>query len=347
MAAKEKEKKFSYKDTLRRLKIQGPERLYLFYGEEEYLRDAFLEEIRKTCLGGGPKEFNWKRLDETAEPADLEEAVNAPPFISERTLVEVRGFDFSSYREKKADRLKKILESIPTSCTVVLIMPAGAAPDNRLALTKAIRKIGLAIDFTAQEAPDLVNWIGRRFQAENKEISREDAEYLIFCAGGLMNRLLPEIEKLSFGVAGKRITRQDIDAMVDRLPEAEVFEMTDRLGEGRFDDAARQLGQLLSRREEPIKLLALIGMQMRRIYTVKLAEQNRLNSRDTSKLTGIRYDFILSRLRTSARRFSMEALSDILEDCAEYDYMMKSTGLDSAALLRQFFAEMAARTRQV
>ena len=111
----------------------------------------------------------------------------------------------------------------------------------------------------------------RRCEAGGKRIDRAAAEHLIFCSGALMNRLIPEIDKLTSYARGETITREDIDAVIQRLPEADVFHMTDCLSRREFDAAAATMGELLQMREHPIMLLALIGQQMRRLYAARLA----------------------------------------------------------------------------
>ena len=342
MARKTKEI-FSYKAEAARLRDEGPEKLYLLYGEEDYLRQRYFELLLKTCLGDGDPDFNYKRLGgENLDLSRLSQAIDTVPFFAERSLVEVKDYDINKCRDSELQRLKDILGDIPDYCTVVFTESVDYSPDGRLSPVKLMQKLGRCINFTRQGEKDLCDWIIKRFAAGKKRISRQDAEYLIFTGGGLMNRLIPEIDKLSSGTAGDTVTRQDIDLMVQRLPEADVFEMTELMGAGNFDAAAGLLAQLLSRREEPIMLLALIGAQMRRLYGVRLAMTRSLSGAETMELCGIKYDFILQKLRQSAGRFSLGSLASILELCAEYDFKMKSSGGDSAELLKEFFARTAA-----
>ena len=92
-------------------------------------------------------------------------------------------------------------------------------------------------------------------------------------------------------------------------------------------------------------LLALIGMQMRRIYAAKLAIEKRMSAADTMELTGVRFDFILRKLQQSARQFTLAQLRDIVAMCADYDYRLKSSGQDGRDTLRELFAAMAARVK--
>lgn len=338
-----KKEKLDYSSELKKLSAEGPKKIYLLYGEESYLREAYFAQIRKLCLGDADESFDYHKLDgSTMSVSDFAEAINAVPFLSERSLVEIRGFDLNHCREADAEYLKKLFSDFPDYCTAVFIQDGDYEPDGRLSLIKAMKKSGSAICFTPQDEGALSRWIAKRFAALGKSISREDAEYLIFCAGTLMNGLISEIEKLAAGAKGDVIHRGEIDAMVQRIPEADVFEMVDLLGAGKYDAAALRLGALLAAREEPIKLLALIGMQMRRIFALKAAESAGASRQKAMELAGIKFDFQYRKLSESAKRYSIAKISSDVRLCAEYDYRMKSTGIDSAELLEELFTLLAA-----
>lgn len=342
MAKKEKES-LDYGAELRKLKSEGPERLYLLYGEEDYLRESYLDTLKELCLSGGEADFNYKRLNGAGlDLGELAQAVDAVPFFAERTLVEVRDYDINRCKEADLERLKGVLGDLPDYGTLVFVLPAGYELDGRLAAVKTLKKLGYVLEFTAQGQVALMGWLNKRFAVHGKSIARADAEYLLFHAGTLMNRLIPEIEKLAAGVKGDVITRRDIDRLVQRLPEASVFEMTEFLGLGRFDAAARLLGELLATREEPIKILALIGMQMRRIYAVKLCQAENRSRSEMMELSGLRYDFQLQKIQQSAKQYSLAQLKESLELCAAYDYKMKSSGADNGELLKELFSRLAA-----
>ena len=57
------EKKNNGFDRLRAdLKAQTPQNVYLFYGEETYLRSYYLEELHRLLIPAGFEEFNYHRL---------------------------------------------------------------------------------------------------------------------------------------------------------------------------------------------------------------------------------------------------------------------------------------------
>ncbi|MBR1659494.1 MAG: DNA polymerase III subunit delta [Oscillospiraceae bacterium] len=341
--AKQTKPKFNYAAEIRALREHGPERLYLLYGPEEYLRERFAEALRKECVPED-NEFSVRRLNGPAlDFNELGEAVNAMPFFTERTYVEVRDFDLNRCRDADWERLRALLSDIPDWCTVAFVQSEHSAPDGRLAAVKGVKKLGKALEFTEQEAGALVSWIAGRCKALGKTISRADAEYLIFLSGTRMQRLIPEIEKAAAFSAGNAVTRTDIDATVDRQPEADVFAMTDAIARRRFDEAAGVLADLLGNKDNhPIMLTALIGQQLRRMYACRAGQEAGRSRGEIMELCSLRYDFLYDRLSNAAKPYSAAQLGKLTSLCAEYDYRMKSSGTDPALLLRELFARIAA-----
>ena len=61
---------------------------YLFYGEESYLREYYLGEIRKALIPAGFEEFNYHALEGKELTAQsLTEMAEAMPMMAERTLI--------------------------------------------------------------------------------------------------------------------------------------------------------------------------------------------------------------------------------------------------------------------
>ena len=247
---------------------------YLFYGEESYLREYYLGEIRKRLIPAGFEEFNFHALegkDLTAQ--SLTEMAEAMPMMAERTLIVVTDFDLFKLNEEQREKLIAFFEDIPPYACVVFVYDTVEYKPNRTMkkLYKAVSDHVAAVEFRAADNSDLVAWIARRFRALGKEIDRQTAEYLIFTCGGLMTGLVPEIAKIGAYAKGKAITQKDIDAVADPVLSAEVFKLSDAVLQGNYDLAASILGDLLKMQTEPIMILAALGSQLRRIYTARMA----------------------------------------------------------------------------
>ncbi len=343
MAKRDQKEKLNYNAELRRLKEEGPQRLYFLWGPEDYLRELFLTELRRACV---PTEddfscqrFNGPALDLSA----LAEAVDALPFFSERRFVEVRDWDLGGCKETELKRLKEIIGDVPDYCTLCFVFGASAPPDGRLAAAKALKKAARCMEFTEQEEGALRRWVISRFQALGKSVAPADAEYLIFLSGARMNALIPEIEKAAAYAARETVTRADIDATATRIPEANVFEMINHLSLRRYDAAARLLQELLEDRDnKAIMINALIAQQFRRMYAYRVGQAAQRSRAELMELCGVSYDSVFNKLAAAARAFSEARLAELIRRCAACDYQMKSTGLDQEALLLELFAGIAA-----
>lgn len=192
--APKQSERLNYGEVSRELKTGGPQRLYLLYGQEDYLREAFLGELKALCLPDGGDDFSYHRLDgRTLDMRELEEAVNALPFLSERALTEVRGYDLGRCRDQEAEALERIVSDIPEYCTLVFVQDSGYEPDQRQKAVKSLKKYGKVINFTSQGQAPLVKWISKRFAALGKAVTPDACLALIYSSGELMSGLIPEI----------------------------------------------------------------------------------------------------------------------------------------------------------
>ena len=336
------EKKLIYGQELKLLRSEGPQRLYLLYGQEDYLREQFLIALKKQCLPEGEDDFSYKRLDGSELDVNaLAGAIDAVPFMTERSFVELRGVDIN--KVKDADAAAKLMADIPDYCTVAFVQSAQYEPDGRLKLIKAIRANGRDMRFTQQSQGQLADWITRRFAAAGKSVDDEAVQRLIFISGDLMSRLIPEIEKVAAYAKGERVTADDVEAVANHIPEAVVFSLSDHIAARRYDSAAQTLAELLAdKNNEPIMLLALLGAQMRKLYAARLAQEGGLGIRFLMDTCKINYEFLARNIAESARGFTLPQLRRAVELCAEADYMMKSSSQDDVELLKEVVMHIAA-----
>ena len=336
------EKKLSYVQELKKLKEGGPQRLYLMYGPEDYLREQFLLALKNVCIPEGEDSFSFKRLDgPELDGTELAEAIDAVPFMTERSFVEVRGVDINKL--KNADEYIKILSDIPDYCTVAFVQSAQFEPDGRLKLIKAMKEKGCELRFTQQSQGQLVDWISRRFAAAGKSVDFEAVQRLIFISGDLMNKLIPEIEKVAAYAKNSRVTVSDVEAVAHHIPEAVVFSLSDQIARRNYERAAETLAELLSdKNNEPIALIALLGTQMRKLYAARIALEDGLGMKYIMDTCAIKYDFLAKNLAYSARGFTRPQLRRAIELCAEADYMMKSSAQDDEGLLKETVMRIAA-----
>ena len=322
---------------------------YLFYGAESYLRQHSLEALRKALVPEAFAEFNYHRMEgKDVTVQAIADAAEAMPMLAERTLVEVTDLDLFRLGEDQREKLIALLEDIPPHCCLVFVYDTLEYKPNRTLkkLMKAVTEHLEAVEFRPAGGSELTAWVARRFRALGKDIDRPAAEYLIFTCGDLMAGLIPEIEKIASYAKGTSITQKDIDAVADPILSAEVFKLTDAVVQGRSDQAASILGDLLKMQTEPILILAALGSQLRRLYTARMALDSGKDKHWLMELWEMKYDYPARALLTAARQTTAEWCAGAVRQCQVLDQRMKSErGMDPAGELKLLLVRLGAGRR--
>ena len=342
MPPKSKPDTAGYQKLKKDLSAGTPGQLYVFHGEETYLRDYYLGRLRELILTGGMGAFNLHEIKaKDMSPHALEEAVDCLPMMAERTLVLVTDFDLFKAGEKDREAYAKLFAQLPDYCCLVFLYDLlDYKGDVRTKLAAALKQYGTVVNFPRQDQGDLVDWVRRRFKALGKDIDSRLALDLIFLCGDLMTNLIGEIEKIGAYSKQKHITKADIDAVATPQLDAVVFRMTDAIGEGKFDKAMSVLGELYQMQEPPIKIMWSLGRQMRQLYSARLALEQGRGSAYVASLWGIK-PYPADKLMTSAKWFSLKWCRRAVVRCGQTDLAMKSTGQDGQELLTSLLLELA------
>lgn len=315
---------------------------YVFYGEEDFLRDHYLELLRKKLIPKGMEDFNLHIFQgKDLDVQTLMDAVDAFPMMCERTLILV--YDYDLYKsESRRDALTSLFSDIPDYVCLVFIydlMEYKSSGNTKLG--KLVKQKAEIIHFQPQSQSDLNAWIRRKFKKYGKDIGNPEAEYLTFLCGGLMTGLSSEIDKIANYAAGSGITKADIDAVADPVLDARVFQMTDAISSRDFRRSMAILSDLYLMNTEPIMILSVLGRQLRQLWSARLALENRMSQSDLAIVWDMKSSWQSQKMLDSARRFDLRWCRQAVVLCAECDLAMKSTGLDSEELLTELVLKLA------
>ncbi len=309
------------------IKAGKPARLYFFYGEETFLLQHYLQQLRKLLVDELTESFNFHKL--TAETFDVQsfaDAVENLPMMAETTFVWVDEINIFKLNEADREKLAEILADIPEYCTVVFTYVAMEwNPDKRLKkLWDVIDKNGTMVAFEKQERRDLIAWITRHFAANGKKIPQELCSYLIDLTGGTMTALAGEIAKISAYSGADTITKSDIDAVTEPVLDAMVFQITNCLSEKAYGQALVKLRQVLKMQEEPVNILGAIGSHLRRLGTARTLLDNGKNSGDLMRLYKMS-DYAAKKTMKAASGVTAKFCATAVELVLETDRKMKTS----------------------
>lgn len=142
------------------LKAEQMQNVYIFYGEETYLRARYLQQVRQLLIPAGFEEFNDHHLSGKGLTVQaLSEVVEAMPMMAQHTLVTVEDMDLFKLDESQRNALIALLEDFPEYCTLIFIYDTlDYKRDGKMKkLCAALDKHVCAVEFAQQERAQLVN----------------------------------------------------------------------------------------------------------------------------------------------------------------------------------------------
>ena len=318
------------------LKSRQPGSFYIFHGPEAYLRDHYLESLRNLLVEDFAEAFNYHRFSLQA----VADSVNAIPMMSPTSMVRIDDVNFFAIGEDAAD-YAAIFSNLPSYCTVVLVYDTVEyKPDRRKKTIAEALELAREVCFQQPSERELISWIARHFKKLGKQITVDDAVFLIRRTGGDMTTLSAEIEKLGAYETEPAVSRRSIELLVEPVLEAAVFDLSDAVAAGRYETALQILHILLRRQEEPVVILATIGSQLRRIVEANRLRAAGKGKNDLMKLCSVS-SYPAQKAMEFSRRLSAEFPEKAVELCLEADRRMKTSFDDPKRVLELLVLQLA------
>lgn len=293
-------------------------KVYLLYGEEDYLKKQYRDKLTKALINEGDQ-MNLAKYE--GKDVSVEEVISfadTMPFFADRRVVLVAdsGF-FKSSQEVLAEYITRIPE---TTCMVFV----ESEVDKRSKTYKAVTKAGCAVDFSMPDERMLTSWMMGRVKAAGKTMTREAWTEFFDRSSDSMDHMDMEMEKLlSYVYEKDSIALEDVEAICTKQVQTKVFEMISFLASKNLTKVLELYHDMLAAKEPPIRILALIIRQFDQMYVMKDMASQGMNAQTIANKMGIR-DFIVRKNLGLARNFTIEQMRALLEDAADLDERAKT-----------------------
>jgi len=217
--------------------------VYLFYGEEEFLRREALDLAVETFVPDvATRSFNYDIFygGET-KVSEVLGCCASFPVMAERRLVVVRDadklFKGRSKEEKTDDPFRAYLAK-PNFDTVLILETAKPGAKNTHPWKDLFAKAE-TVEFTLLSDGATAKWLVDRAVHYGKTLDDEAAVLLVAYTGTDLTGLAGELEKLAafVGDGRERITSDDVKEIVGKSKSYNVFEFTKAIGSGNREQA--------------------------------------------------------------------------------------------------------------
>ncbi|MBR4720846.1 MAG: DNA polymerase III subunit delta [Clostridia bacterium] len=333
------QKEDSFLTLKKQLKEKNIGNLYLFFGEETFVKDSYVNYMINLIPDDGFGDFNRVFLDGKDFDADkIDGAIDAFPVMAEKKVVIVK--DSGIFKAKPALSPEMVafwIEKLKNLPDFVIVVFDEYDVDKRSSSYKTVAKYGLSVEFCYLQPYELTAWIVREAQKNGRKISKSAAEYLLeLCDPGL-NNIKNELYKL-FNYCEGEIFKSDIDKAVSKPMSVVIFDITDAISKGDRDTAMKTLLQLKESNSSAFGILYLLNSNFDRLLKAKLLLESGANYDFISQKLGVKYNTARKYAETS-RKFSEKFLIDRICKTAEYDLKIKQGLIDEWSALIEYVAE--------
>ncbi|MFH1593169.1 MAG: DNA polymerase III subunit delta [Candidatus Omnitrophota bacterium] len=308
---------------------------YLLIGPEEYLKDQFVEKLKKTLLDGNTGRLNLEILHGGGKDINrLPDSFNTLPFDSNHRITLIRDVEKCSSKEK--DSILKYLKSPLSSTTLVLTSSLSLLSKFLSDVSKRTK----CIKYWRLRPGDLDAWIKGEFARHKKNASLKLSAHIGETVGDDLYLLKNEIEKIStFAGSASDISEDHIEMVLGKGTHKTSFELVDLISKKQREKIVACLNMLLPR-EKPHQILNLIAWQFRNFLKIKNIKNNP-TPEEISRILGARCRYP-RRILENSRAFSRAELERGLSAILEADLYMKTGQGKAEYVLEQVLVKLCA-----
>ncbi|MGM9648101.1 MAG: DNA polymerase III subunit delta [Eubacteriales bacterium] len=320
-----------------------PRGVYLFYGEEEYLKRRYLEQIRSAVIGDDP-EASFNHIKISGDLPSLSAELDGLALLGGDRLIELWDTDFSKIGGEQLESLCEVLSAAED--TVILYthpdeFPAGTPkkPSPQLA---ALQKCTVAVHFERQKPAALQGWLARHATAQGCFLSPELCRKMIDYCSADMFVLAGETEKVcAYVMAQGRNVIEEKDILTAASPSAiyGAFDFANALLDRDKAKAFILLSDMIRRKEKPQEILGTVSRMMSDLLQIRVLRDCGMTPGEiASKLK--MHEYVLSLRLQSAMKRTVEQLEQTAARCREADRKIKSTRLDSYRVIELLILQL-------
>ena len=323
------------KNLVQDLKSENYKHVYLFTGEEIYLRNQYKKKLQDALIS--PEDtvnLNYYQ-GKGISVQELIDQGETMPFFSERRLLVVED---SGFFKSASLELAEYLENIPETTYFLFVENE---VDKRGRLYKTVKKYGSVVEFSRQTEDMLMRWILGILKKEQKNITRSTMELFLEKTGTDMNQIGMELEKLlSYTMGREVITAEDVEAICTSQTVNKIFEMISAMAEKNQRKALDLYYDLLALKEAPMRILYLISRQFNQIMLISELNEQGLGREAIAEKLGIQSFIVRNGIRY-ARSFSAEQLRYAVETAVQTETDVKTGKLDEKLAVELVIVEMS------
>lgn len=340
------------KELKQQIKNNDFSNAYLIYGEEGYLKEYYVNQLKEKLVEPAFEDFNFHSFNgKESSLDDILKDAEMLPMMSSCNFILVCDYPL----EKSAadtDALKEFLKDVPETTVIVFWYDSLALDAKKSARAKSViaafAKAGSAVQLDKRSEGELVRLLVSGCKKRGAVLSHDNARYLISISGADMKTLLNETEKLSSYVNGGEITKDIINKLAVKCLQARIYDLSKAIVKGDYSNAYLILDALFAMKEEPVSVLSAISGCYVDMYRVKCAKIAGQSAEDVGAYFNYKgREFALRNAMRDCASLSVKQLRQSLDALMQADNALKSTAADKKLVLEETMVKLLLISKEV
>jgi DNA polymerase-3 subunit delta len=336
-------------------KISGA---FVFFGDEDYVKEHYLGKIRKKILTAeGFETFNHFTVSFSpvgGASADelfsrLADAVDAFPMFQEQKLVEIRDLSLMQISPKNLESLISVLthaNTLEDTVTVLNLRESEYVVDYKTEQSATYKKLAAAakaVRFDAYPPEKLAAWEKKQLAARGLFIAQDAALMLADMCACRMLTVCSEFAKLEAYAAamGKNtVTAEDVRAVCAISEREEApFALSNAAEKWNIKEVLSAVYDLRDLKKEPVAILARFSGIFENMLFAKTAREAGRTAAELAKLLKTS-EARAARLMSSVGQVPLAKLESCVDEAYRTDLLLKSSSADPWVVMETFIAKV-------
>lgn len=239
--------------------------------------------------------------------------------------------------EHDLDKLVSYLKN-PSPENILIIHGAYEKLDERKKIVKTLKKDFEYLKIESPKEYNLSTQIEQSLGQNQIQTNPKAIQELINRTKSNIDKITNELNKINaffINRSERVLTVEIVNDLVGITLEDNVFSLTEAIANQKRDTAYQIFNDLITQKEEPIKLIVMIANQFRLFKQIQVLQQRGMYEKDIASTLGV-HPYRVKIGMGNVRKFRPEYLDAIMVQLADIDIMIKTGKTDAVTALELF-----------
>lgn len=308
--------------------------IYVLYGTNKFLIDY---NLKKIVNGEETEDYD---LEEMTIQDVLGYARELPMFSEYKYVVCDNSSFLSSSKCKLEHNLDDLINYInkPVNSTILIFIVRSEKLDSRKKVNALLDKTAKVIECIQMSENDIFKYTLSLFENNKMSVADNIVKYLINRVNSDVNVLKNEVSKLC--LLDCELTKEVIDDLVHESIDDNIFVFIDSIINNDKKKMFSIYEEEVKNGLEPIQIIAMLGLEFRTIYQVRVLTKKGYLEKDIMGILGIYKIGRIKFAKSKAKNLSNDRILKEINELANLDIKIKMGDIDKYIAFEQYLLKL-------